>query len=198
MVSSSCWVPVTAGSPSQFGATAGPLRVKTAELPPHSCLCIRHWVTPGPTYLETQRMESWETQSTEAKFTHYRHHSTQTQCYDEAVLEQDRIRSQGPGPHCHRMPQGGGPRVLREDREGTQSRGRPLSSAKGRDFCCVQKAAGILTLQPASRDEKQPPNVTAPPALFLLRAKDKRKEGENLTGSKVWWKPLLPGETALT
>ena len=110
MVSSSCWVPVTAGSPSQFGATAGPLRVKTAELPPHSCLCIRHWVTPGATYLETQRMESWETRSTEAKFTHYRHHSTQTQRYDEAVLEQDRIRSQGPGPHCHRTPQGGGPR----------------------------------------------------------------------------------------
>lgn len=47
MVSSSCWVPVTAGSPSQFGATAGPLRVKTAELPPHSCPFIRHWVTPG-------------------------------------------------------------------------------------------------------------------------------------------------------
>ena len=63
-------------------------------------------------------MESWETQSTEAKFTHYRHHSTQTQRYDEAVLEQDHIRSQGTGPHCHRMPQGGGPRVLREDRKG--------------------------------------------------------------------------------
>ena len=74
--------------------------------------------------------------------------------------------------------QGGDPRVPTEDREGTQLSGRPLSSAKGRNFC-VQKMAGILTLQLASRDEKQPPNVPAPPTLFLLRAKDKQKEGEN-------------------